>query len=113
MPSDEFWFGKPSRFQSYIAAYKLRLEREEEIKASLIDYQAWLTGLYVHNAVGVVLGNAFSKGRKAKYVEEPISFKQRRQKSIEAEEERVKELEKQFLAFKRLTDTMNNGLRRR
>lgn len=113
MPSEEFWHGKPSRFHSYVEAYRLRLEREEKIQSSLIDYQSWLTGLYVHNALGVVLGNAFSKGKKSKYVAEPISFTQRKQNTRKAQEEQEKELERQFLAFKQLTDAMNGGLKKR
>ena len=113
MPSDEFWNGKPSRFLSYVEAYKLRLGRDEERLAGLIDYQSWLTGLYVHNAVGVVLGNAFSKGKKAKYVAEPISFTQRKKETRGAKEEEEKLLKNQYLAFKGLTDAMNGGRKKR
>ena len=83
------------------------------MKSSLIDYQSWLTGLYIHNAIGVVLGNAFSKGRKAKYIAEPISFTQRRHKTARVKEDEEKQIRDQFLAFKRLTDTMNMGLKKR
>ena len=56
MPSEEFWDGKPSRFWSYVEAYKLRMERTEKMQSSLIDYQSWLTGLYVHNAPASCFG---------------------------------------------------------
>ena len=94
-------------------AYKLRLEREEKIQSSLIDYQSWLTGLYVHNALGVVLGNAFSKGKKAKYVAEPISFTQRKEKTRSAKADEERKLQQQYLAFKQLTDAVNGGLKKR
>lgn len=113
MPSEEFWDGKPSRFWSYVEAYKLRLEREEQMQASLIDYQSWLTGLYVHNALQVALANSFSKGRKSKYVAEPISFTERKKRSSDERKRRERELENQFLAFKQLTDAMNGGLKKR
>lgn len=113
MPYDEFWYGKPSRLLSYVEAYRLRLEKEEMLNAGLIDYQSWLTGYYVYTAVGVVLGNSFSKGKKQKYHEEPISYTQRRNKTKKAKEDEEKLLKEQFLAFKHLTDTMNGGLRKR
>lgn len=113
MPSEEFWDGKPSRFWSYVEAYKLRLEREEQMQSSLIDYQSWLTGLYVHNALQVALANSFSKGRKSKYVAEPISFTERKKRSSDEKKRRERELENQFLAFKQLTDAMNGGLKKR
>ena len=40
------------------------------------NFNAWLHGLYVHNAVAVSLANSFGKG-KTKYIEKPISFKQK------------------------------------
>ena len=113
MPPEDFWEGVPSTFFSYLEAYKLRLKREEEINSQLIDYQAWLTGLYVHQAVGVVMQNAFSKGTKSKYLKEPISFthtKEQKQKETKVNEDR---LWAQFEGFRRLTDTMNGGLKKR
>lgn len=38
------------------------------------NFNAWLHGLYVFNAVSVSLANSFGKG-KTKYIEKPISFK--------------------------------------
>ena len=89
------------------------MKREEELTSGLIDYQAWLTGAYVHDAVGVVLSNAFSKGKKQKYVAEPISHTQRKKGIQKAKEDEEELLKKQFLAFKHLTDVMNGGLKRR
>ena len=39
------------------------------------NFNAWLHGLYVHNAVAVSLANSFGGGRKAKYIEKPIPLK--------------------------------------
>lgn len=113
MPPDEFWHGKPSRFLSYVEAYRLRLEREEKMKAGTSDYQAWLIGAYVHTAVGVILSNSFGKGKKQKYLAEPISYTQRKNKTKKAKEDEERQLKEQFLAFKHLTDVMNGGLKRR
>ena len=112
MSADEFWHGSPRWFLSYSEAYKRKMEREEQIKSNFADYEAWLTGLYVHQAVGVVLQNGFSKGRKGKYVKEPISFSQRKEKAKQKKTDEA-QMWAQFEGFKRLTDTMNGGLRKR
>ena len=39
------------------------------------NFNAWLHGLYVYNAVATVMGNSFGKGNKLKYFEKPISLK--------------------------------------
>lgn len=114
MPSDEFWYGPPRRFLSYAEAYRLRLEREEEMQSSIIDYQAWLTGLYVNQAVGVVIQNAFGgKGKqKAKYMQEPISFVARKKRKKQ-KQENEDDLNKLYIGFRQLTDAMNGGLKKR
>ena len=52
MSADEFWYGEPRLFSSYIKKY----EEEQDN----INYQSWLIGLYVQKAVGTVISNAFS-----------------------------------------------------
>lgn len=113
MPPDEFWYGDPTTFLSYVEAYKIRLQREEEIQSNLIDYQSWLTGLYVQQAVGVVMQNAFSKGKKSKYLSEPISFTHKREKEEQRKQDQESRLMAQFAGFKRLADAMNGGLKKR
>jgi len=39
------------------------------------NFNAWLNGLYFHNAVAVAMANSFSKGAKAKYMAKPIPLK--------------------------------------
>lgn len=109
MPSNEFWNGKPSWFLSYIEAYRLRQERQEEVDSVLVDYQSWLTGLYVYQGVQVALANSFSKKSHAKYVKEPISFKQKRENSKETKEQEEQRIENEYLQFKMLTDAMNKN----
>lgn len=64
----------PQDFNYVLDTYNERMkERQklEEVRYSQIDYQAWLTGLYVRIAVGSVLG-----GNKApKYPEKPMTDK--------------------------------------
>lgn len=113
MPPEDFWDGEPWLFYSYMEAYKKRLEREEDMKSKMVDYQSWLTGLYVNQAVGVVIQNAFSKGKKSKYIKEPISFTHTREKVEQKKKDEEAEVRRQFEAFRRLTDTMNGGLKKR
>jgi hypothetical protein len=113
MPSDEFWNGKTSLFYSYLEAFKRKSERKEEAKSSLLDWQSWLTGYYVYQAVGVVMQNSFSKRSTANYPKQPISFTNK-QKDEEAKvKDEEAEIQRQYMAFKRLTDTMNSGLKKR
>lgn len=105
MSSDEFWNGKPELLLSYLRAKELKNEREEKAQSQLIDYQAWLTGLYCYQAFGTVMANSFSKkGQQAKYPKEPISFK----KKVETENASTEDtLLTQYAGFKALTDMLN------
>lgn len=66
MTSEDFWYGEPRLFSSYI--------KKREIELDNINYQSWLIGLYVHKAFGTILNNAFSnKGSiKDTYFEKPL-----------------------------------------
>lgn len=66
MTAEEFWYGEPRLFSSYIKKHELELDE--------INYQSWLIGLYVFKAVGTVLGNAFSSKSSINntYFEKPL-----------------------------------------
>lgn len=66
MTAEEFWYGEPRLFCSYI--------KKRDAELDEMNYQAWLFGLYVYKAVGVVLGNAFSNKSSIKdtYFEKPL-----------------------------------------
>ena len=66
MTEDEFWEGLPILAKIYKHKYELQIEKQNEF--------AWLQGMYVYEAVGVALSNAFAKkGSKiAKYPEQPF-----------------------------------------
>ncbi len=114
MPPELFWDGDPQYFYAYLRAYRLNQTRTEESNAFNVDYQAWLTGMYVHRALAVVIGGAFSKrgSVKQQYPKEPISFSRRkaedRKKGEEAEEAL---LVQQYSGFRRFVDAMNKNLR--
>ena len=63
VPEDKFWDSTPSDLKPYIKAYEVRQE--------IIDFEAWLYGLYNFTAHSVALANSFGKG-KHEYPEEPF-----------------------------------------
>lgn len=66
-----------ARIKAYYEMQKERYERELDN----IEYQTWLTGLYVQRAVGSTLSS------KCKYPEKPFNFTEKaieKQKNIEA-----------------------------
>ena len=64
MPLQEFWNEDPDLLWIYRTSYMNRQKNEAEI----INYQAWLQGLYNHQAIA----SALSKG--VKYLEKPLDL---------------------------------------
>lgn len=53
-----------------------------------LDYNMWLMGMYVVNAVGVAVSNALNgKKSKAKYLSEPISRTEKRKQDNTPEQD--------------------------
>lgn len=70
---------------------------EKEYRAKEIEYQSWLTGLYVLNSIGC----SFSKGRK--YPDNPLSVKHKTLEEIAKETGKSKEelaQEEQYFAMR-------------
>ncbi len=65
VPCDEFWHGDYTYLKYYEQAHAKKLEEQNTL--------AWIQGMYVYNAVGTALANAFGK-REAKYIQEPLDF---------------------------------------
>ena len=66
MSVKEFWEDSPDLFWAYRFSYFKRLEAEQEI----YNQNAWLQGLYFHEAISVSLNNAFGK-QKITYSKKP------------------------------------------
>lgn len=68
MSRDEFWNQSPYLARVYRKAY---YHRKSEINQNM-----WIQGLYIYNALGVVMNNCFGgKGvKKLNYVEKPIEI---------------------------------------
>lgn len=93
MSTREFWEDDPDLLWAYRKSYveKTKFETEKD------NYIAWLHGLYIHNAVNIVIYNAFCRkeGQPAQeYIKEPYDFsktkEQIRKEKILAEEEKIK-----------------------
>lgn len=83
MSYDLYWYGEPDALNRYIKA--------EEIRQKKANYQAWLQGLYVYEAIGslVPILNSFSKEHKARpYIKEPFPTSE-----AEVEERRLRRIE--------------------
>ena len=50
----------------------------------MLNYNAWLSGAYVYNAVSVALNNAFSRS-KLEYLQKPFEGKKTEEEIIENE----------------------------
>ena len=61
---EEFWKMGPKELEPYLKAHKLR----EKQKIEQVNFQGWLTGLYVSHAIGSVLSEI------SKYPEKPIDL---------------------------------------
>lgn len=80
MSYELYWHGEPNLVKAYREADELRVDR--------MNYEAWLQGLYVYQAVGALypVFNPFSKQKKAEeYLKEPIVITERarNQKAME------------------------------
>ena len=78
MTYEQYWYDDPLIVRAFYKADKLRQER--------MDEQAWLTGLYVRDALDSTIGNAFRKTGQdpAEYPKKPFSI------LIKEQEEREK-----------------------
>lgn len=83
MSTDEFWKQDPELFWAYRFSYIEKKKREQEEN----NYQAWLQGAYIWEAVSVALSNAFSK-EKISYRNVPYGIEETskipKQKLLEA-----------------------------
>lgn len=91
MSANEFWEGNPDLFWAYRFSYYTRMKSEQEN----MNFQAWLQGAYIHEAVSVAIANNFGKGKRASYTKKPyILTKEEEQREVQREVQREqKELE--------------------
>ncbi len=80
MSAEEFWNGDPWLVKTYRKVHELKIQAKNE--------ELWLQGLYFHDALGVVIGNAFGgkRAKKLKYLEKPIDIFAKTDDEIRQEE---------------------------
>lgn len=87
MTYDEYWYGDPLMVGAFRKADKLRQER--------LDFEAWLHGSYVVQALTATVGNMFrQKNTKPfKYPAEPLLMKEQMEKQKQKREKTLAEEE--------------------
>lgn len=93
----DYWDGDNDITRYYRKAMKWKLEND--------NFQLWLQGLYIYNAIGNLspIFNPFSKKTPQPYIEKPISLTEEKKK----EEERKEEKKKQQKGFDKMLRWMN------
>lgn len=87
MPLQEFWNDDPDLLWTYRDLYMQKIEQEQE----MVNYKAWLQGLYNYNAIA----SAFSKN--AKYFDKPIEFNSKPKTIEEKKQELINKIKEQKL----------------
>ena len=66
MTYEQYWYGDPLMVRAFCKAEEIRQERA--------DYNAWLNGIYVVNALEATVGNMFRKNgsEPLEYPKQPI-----------------------------------------
>ena len=91
MSHNDFWYEEPYLLVSYAKSYELRLKDNAEEYKIKTNFNAWINGIYIQNAISSV----FSKG--SNYPSKPIELfknKEDEELSIKNSEEEIKERSK-------------------
>lgn len=92
MSIDDYWENSdPTLFWAYRTSFNFREKRKQEVD----NFNAWLSGLYINEAVSVVIHNTFCRKNENEslesYISEPYDFKdiQGQRERIESERNRI------------------------
>lgn len=80
MPLQEFWYENPDLLWVYRTSFINKRKEEVEYQHEYINYQAWLTGAYIQQAVGALLS------KKVRYPDKPIDIQGNRRKQANLEQ---------------------------
>ena len=105
MSYDDYWNGDCELTKHYRNAHEVMLKQR--------NYELWLQGLYIHEAVGVVVANALrKKGMKAqKYTETPYPVTPLERREVE-EKEKLKRYENGKAKMMRIMEAVNARFRK-
>lgn len=76
-----FWGLNPRTLEPFNEAFRLRMEREAEVKSSDIDITAWSVGLYVQRAIVAALDS------KVEYPSQPLSIQKKQADNMTAKDQ--------------------------
>jgi len=89
MTYQQYWNDDPYLCESYYKLHRLKIQQRNQ--------ELWLQGLYVYNAFGVVISNAFARkgSTPAKYITEPFELfpKTEQEKEAKADKQRKAAIE--------------------
>lgn len=94
MPLQEFWNDNPDLLWVYRSSYLERIEREAKMQKEIINYQAWLQGVYNLRAIASVFGNA-------RYYEKPIDFSEKKELTLQEKIMKMVEESKKYIEQRR------------
>lgn len=75
MPLQEFWNENPDLLWVYRTSFVNRRKEEIEYQHECINYQAWLNGVYIQQAVGALFN------KKIKYPDKPFDINENKKKT--------------------------------
>ena len=107
MSVKEFWEENPDLFWAYRFSYLSKMKFENEN----LNFQAWLQGAYVNEAVSVALNNAFNKN-KIEYSKVPYALEKREETAEEKKrrtEIEVANLKARIAQVNKIRRTANEG----
>lgn len=99
MSPNDFWFGDCSLARAYLK--KAWIDRKNR------NFDMWLQGLYVHDAVTVAIARGVAGDRRAKYPSEPYGSEQER--STTSKMERGKAAFEVMAGMLNASRTVKNG----
>lgn len=78
MTPNQFWYDEPRLLDVYI--------KKRELELDVINYNSWLIGLYVEDAMSVVMAQSFGGKSNIKYFEKPLDqFNYKKEEKPKAE----------------------------
>jgi len=90
MPIREFWEEEPELLWAYRKSYIEKMKMQKEF----YNFNDWLQGLYIYDAVNKAIYNNFNNKNKIQtYMKKPIDFSKT---SEELEKEKIKEMEEKI-----------------
>lgn len=63
---EAFWNSNPSDISIYVKAERIQLKNQ--------NFMMYVQGAYIYQGVSIAIANAFSQGKKYKYLKEPFKL---------------------------------------